>query len=91
MQHLPLNDLSNATQKPQKQRSTRNTRLTERKREADAGCKITTTPFTLSYAHHDEPSSIEEALALPCTEKWLDASLIEINSLNKTAQMTLTH
>ena len=34
---------------------------------------MTTAPFIPPYAPFDEHSSIEEALVLPCTDKWLDA------------------
>ena len=54
-------------------------RPSERKQEADAGCKITTTQFYIA----SEPQSIEEALASPNAEKWYNASIEELNSLYK--------
>src|SRR5437762_2331306 len=74
-------------------RSERNRQLTERKAEADAGAKVTKTGPSLhtpSFAPPQEPTSVKEALhESPQSQQWYQATIRELDSLQKNNTWTL--
>src|SRR2546423_8675010 len=85
---------------PPSRRSERTRETSKRKKESDAGARLTmsiptnsrsTSKHTPSYAPPTEPQTLSEALSSPQSDKWLEAVHQELHSLTKNGTWHLVY